>query len=93
MMIFMSRLAMILTQEDRQWNNSTYWLLDYASMHKSAEVSEHLVKLGVKVILSRQYVFPLLPSSCSSLTTSEDSRTHYCWEHLNVSHLSVLCLY
>ena len=52
MLMFMSRLANVLSQEGRDWRSDTYWLLDNAAYHRSAEVRECLLKLGVKVILS-----------------------------------------
>ena len=52
MLMFMSRLAMILTEERSEWRKDTYWLLDNAPYHRSKEVRKHLLKLGVKVILS-----------------------------------------
>ena len=51
-LMFMSRLANVLSQEDKDWRNETYWLLDNAAYHRSKEVRECLIKLGVKVILS-----------------------------------------
>ena len=50
--MFMSRLATVLTNENKDWRNDTYWLLDNAPYHRSKEVRSHLLKLGVNVILS-----------------------------------------
>ena len=61
MLMFMSRLANLLTQEDSTWRENTYWLLDNAPYHRSREVREHLLKLGVKVILSGQYAYDAAP--------------------------------
>ena len=60
-LMFMSRLANVLSQEDKDWRNNTYWLLDNAAYHKSKEVRECLIKLGVKVILSGQYAYAAAP--------------------------------
>ena len=52
MLMFMSRLATVLTAEDKNWRDNTYWLLDNAPYHRSVAVRQHLLRLGVKVILS-----------------------------------------
>ena len=52
MLMFLSRLASVLSQEKNDWREDTYWLLDNASYHRSREVRECLKKLGVKIILS-----------------------------------------
>ena len=52
MLMFMSRLANVLSQEGKDWRSNTYWLLDNAAYHRSTEVRACLLKLGVKVILS-----------------------------------------
>ena len=52
MLMFLSRLATVLTQEEPNWREDTYWLLDNASYHKSKEVRDCLRNLGVKTILS-----------------------------------------
>ena len=38
MLMFMSRLANVLSQEDKNWREDTYWLLDNAAYHRSREV-------------------------------------------------------
>ena len=52
MLMFLSRLANLLSQEDKDWRDDTYWLLDNAAYHRSKEVRQCLIKLGVKTILS-----------------------------------------
>ena len=52
MLMFMSRLASVLSLESKNWRDDTYWLLDNAAYHRSSQVRESLLKLGVKVILS-----------------------------------------
>ena len=52
MLMFLSRLAHLLSQEDNNWREDTYFLLDNAPYHHSREVREHMLKLGVKVVLS-----------------------------------------
>ena len=61
MLMFMSRLADLLTHEQKDWRDNTYWLLDNAPYHKSKEVRKHLLNLGVKVILSGQYAYGSAP--------------------------------
>ena len=51
MLMFLSRLANLLSQEDKDWRDDTYWLLDNAAYHRSKEVRQCLIKLGVKTIL------------------------------------------
>ena len=62
MLMFMSRLANVLSQEDKDWRVDTYWLLDNASYHRSEAVRECLLGLGVKVILSGQYAYAAAPT-------------------------------
>ena len=47
MLMFLSRLANLLSQEDKDWRENTVWLLDNAPYHCSREVKEHLLQLGV----------------------------------------------
>ena len=61
MLMFMSRLANVLSQERKDWRYDTYWLLDNAAYHRSSQVRESLLKLGVKVILSGQYAYNAAP--------------------------------
>ena len=61
MLMFLSRLANVLTEERADWRDDTYWLLDNAAYHRSREVRQHLLKLGVKVILSGQYAYEAAP--------------------------------
>ena len=52
MLMFLSRLANVLTQESKDWRDDTYLLLDNAPYHRGKEVREHLIKLGIKTIFS-----------------------------------------
>ena len=61
MLMFLSRLAHLLSQEKSDWRKDTYWLLDNAPYHRSKEVRKHLLALGVKVILSGQYAYEAAP--------------------------------
>ena len=61
MLMFLSRLANVLSAEDANWRDETYWLLDNASYHRSTEVRKHLLELGVKVILSGTYAYDAAP--------------------------------
>ena len=45
MLMFFSRLANVLSQENMEWRDETYWLLDNAAYHRSKEVRECLLKL------------------------------------------------
>ena len=75
MLMFLSRLANLLSQEDKDWRDDTYWLLDNAAYHRSKEVRQCLIKLGVKTILSGQYAYAEAPCEQSLHTTSERTRT------------------
>ena len=61
MLMFLSRLATVLSQEEPGWREDTYWLLDNAAYHRSKEVRECLRNLGVKIILSGQYAYGAAP--------------------------------
>jgi chlorite dismutase len=36
MLMFMSRLANVLSEENKDWRDDTYWLLDNAAYHRSS---------------------------------------------------------
>ena len=57
MLMFLSRLAQVLSTEDANWRSNTVLLLDNAPYHRAKEVKEHLLKLGVRTILSGQYAY------------------------------------
>ncbi len=61
MLMFLSRLAQLLTEEDKDWRNNTVWLLDNAAYHRANDVKEHMRSLGVKVVLSGQYAYESAP--------------------------------
>ena len=61
MLMFLSRLANVLSSESQNWREDTYWLLDNASYHRSSDVRKHLLELGVKVILSGPYSYAAAP--------------------------------
>ena len=61
MLMFLSRLATILTAERKDWRDDTVILLDGASYHKSDGVREHFKKLGIKVVLSSPYSYSAAP--------------------------------
>ena len=79
MLMFLSRLANVLSQEDADWRENTYWLLDNAPYHRAGEVKQHFLKLGVKVILSGQYAYSAAPC--------EFFFNYYKQEDQNPSHL------
>ena len=62
MLMFLSRLAIRLTQDDPGWRANTYILLDGASYHKCEETKKHMVKLGMQVILSAPYSYDASPA-------------------------------
>ena len=62
MLTFLSRLAQVLTSEGKDWRKSTVFLLDGASYHKSDETRQHILKLGIKVILSAPYSYDTAPA-------------------------------
>ena len=49
MLMFLSRLASLLTQENADWRSNTVILLDGAPYHKSEETKAHMIKLGLTV--------------------------------------------
>ena len=52
-MMFMSRLASVLTQEEPDWRSNTVFVMDGASYHKSShEMFKHL---GMRVAISAPY--------------------------------------
>ena len=61
MLMFISRLAMVLSQEDPEWRKNTIWLLDNAAYHKKEDVRKHLIDLGVKVMFSAPYSYKAAP--------------------------------
>ena len=52
MLMFLSHLCTTLSAESPDWRENTIWLLDNAPYHRSKEVREHLLRLGVNVVLS-----------------------------------------
>ena len=61
MLMFLSRLSTILTQENKDWRENTVFLFDNAAYHRSKEVREHLCKLGVNSMFTGQYAFESSP--------------------------------
>ena len=61
MLMFLSRLAIVLSEEKKDWRDNTILLLDGAPYHKSEEVRSHLIKLGVKVVFSSPYSYSAAP--------------------------------
>ena len=58
---FISRLALLLLQEEKDWREHTYWLLDNAPYHRSKDVRKYLLSLGVKIVFSGQYAYSAAP--------------------------------
>ena len=61
MLTFLSRLALLLSQEDKEWRTETIWLLDNAPYHRSKLVQQHLRQLGMLIVLSGQYAYSAAP--------------------------------
>ena len=61
MLMFLSRLASVLTQESSDWRANTVFLLDGASYHKSAETKAHMINLGLNVIFTAPYSYDSSP--------------------------------
>ena len=59
--MFLSRLAQLLTKEDKNWRTNTVFLLDGASYHKSEETRRHMTNLGLTVILTAPYSYDASP--------------------------------
>jgi len=60
-MLYLSKLASLLTSENKDWRKNTVLLLDGASYHKSDETRTFFGNLGVKVILSAPYSYASAP--------------------------------
>ena len=56
-MLFISRLALILGQEHKDWRKNTILLLDGASYHKSADSRKLFDNMSIKIMLSAPYSF------------------------------------
>ena len=61
MVSFLSRLATVMTREDKDWRTNTIWLLDGASYHKTPKVRITLRRLGVKYVISGPYSYSAAP--------------------------------
>ena len=61
MLTFLSRLAQVLTKEDKDWRSNTVFLLDGASYHKSDETRRHMIALGLTVLFTAPYSYDASP--------------------------------
>ena len=61
MISFLSRLATVLTSEDREWRRNTVWLLDGARYHTSADTRKILKQIGVNFVISAPYSYDAAP--------------------------------
>ena len=61
MISFLSRLATVLTSEDRDWRRNTVWLLDGARYHTSADTRKILKQIGVNFVISAPYSYDTAP--------------------------------
>lgn len=57
MMLYLSKLASILTTENRNWREKTIFMLDGASWHLGSETRKMYQDLGVKIIVSAPYSY------------------------------------
>ena len=55
MISFLSRLAVILSAEDKEWRRNTVWLLDGARYHTSSDTHKILKNIGVNFVISAPY--------------------------------------
>ena len=59
---FLSRLAALLTTEDRDWRKKTVWVLDGARYHTSIATRTIMKQLGVTYIISAPYSYDSAPA-------------------------------
>ena len=57
MISFLSRLALILSAEDKEWRRNTIWLMDGAKYHTSVDTRKILKQIGVNFIISAPYSY------------------------------------
>ena len=57
MISFLSRLAVILSTEDKYWRKNTVWQLDGARYHTSAETRKIMKQIGVNFVISAPYSY------------------------------------
>ena len=57
MISFLSRLAVILSTEDKDWRKNTVWQLDGARYHTSAETRKIMKQIGVNFVISAPYSY------------------------------------
>ena len=60
-MLFLSRLTSMLSQQDVDWRSKTVFLLDGASYHKSKETRKTFDSLGIRVVISAPYSYAAAP--------------------------------
>ncbi len=57
LMMFISRLAAILSKKNHNWRENCVLLLDGASYHKSADTRAYLGSMRIKTVLSAPYSY------------------------------------
>ena len=57
MLMFLTRLAILLTSERPGWRSDTVVLLDGASYHKQPDLRESVLSMGINVVISAPYSF------------------------------------
>ena len=61
MLMFLSRLAQVLTSEHKDWRLNTVFLLDGAPYHKSDQTRRHMINLGLNVMFTAPYSYDASP--------------------------------
>ena len=61
MLMFLSRLAQVLSAESNYWRSNTVILLDGATYHKSEETRKHMINLGLEVMFTAPYSYESSP--------------------------------
>jgi len=58
---FMIKFVALLDEEGPNWRSKTIFLIDGASYHKNTEALRHLIKMGLKILVSAPYSFDGAP--------------------------------
>ena len=61
MLLFLSRLALVLSNESSDWRSNTVILLDGATYHRAEETRKHMIALGLEVMFTAPYSYESSP--------------------------------
>ena len=61
MLLFLSRLALVLSNESSDWRRNTVILLDGATYHRAEETRKHMIALGLEVMFTAPYSYESSP--------------------------------